>query len=203
MSKTVDYYFSPVSPFTYLGGERFANMVRETGATVNVRPIDMTKVFPATGGIPLKQRAPARLAYRLAELRRWRDYLGLPLVLEPKYFPADANPAALMIIAARQQGLDAMALSQRLLRAVWVDERNIAETDTLIELGNEIGLAAQALMKRATDPAVYADYERDTQQAIKRGVFGAPTYVIDDELFWGQDRLEFVERKLKAVTGDS
>jgi 2-hydroxychromene-2-carboxylate isomerase len=200
MSKTVDYYFSPVSPFTYLGGERFANMVRDTGATVNVRPIDMTKVFPATGGIPLKQRAPARLAYRLAELRRWRDYLGLPLVLEPKYFPADASPAALMIIAARRQGLDAMALSQRLLRALWVDERNIAETDTLIELGNEIGLDGRALMKHATDPAVCADYERDTQQAIKRGVFGAPTYVIDDGLFWGQDRLDFVERQLKAVT---
>jgi len=199
MSKTVDYYFSPVSPFTYLGGERFANMVRDTGATVNVRPIDMTKVFPATGGIPLKQRAPARLAYRLAELRRWRDYLGLPLVLEPKYFPADASPAALMIIAARRRGLDAMVLSQRLLRALWVDERNIAETDTLIELGNEIGLDGRALMKHATDPAVYADYERDTQQAIKRGVFGAPTYLIDDELFWGQDRLDFVERKLKAV----
>ncbi len=193
----VDYYFSPVSPFAYLGGERFAKLCREVDAKVNVYPIDLTKVFPASGGIPLKQRAPARLAYRLAELRRWRDYLAVPLVLEPKYFPADANPAAMLILAARESGLDALALSQRVLRAVWVDERNIADTDTLVELANDIGLDGKALRERSADSEIAEKYERETQQAIDRGVFGSPTYIIGDELFWGQDRLEFVERKLK------
>lgn len=198
MSKSIDYYFSPVSPFAYLGGERLAKIARDVGARVNVRPIDFTKVFPATGGIPLKQRAPARLAYRLAELQRWRDYLDVPLVLEPKHFPTDANPAALMIIAAREQGRDALALSQRVLRAVWVDERNIADQETLLALAADVGLNGKTLQERSADPAIAAQYERDTQDAIRRGVFGSPTYVIDDELFWGQDRLDFVERKLRA-----
>lgn len=198
MSKSIDYYFSPVSPFAYLGGERLTKIARDVGARVNVRPIDFTKVFPATGGIPLKQRAPARLVYRLAELQRWRDYLDVPLVLEPKHFPTDANPAALMIIAAREQGRDALALSQRVLRAVWVDERNIADQETLLALATDVGLNGKTLQERSADPAIAAQYERDTQDAIRRGVFGSPTYVIDDELFWGQDRLDFVERKLRA-----
>ena len=196
MAKLIDYYFSPISPFAYLGGERLAKIARAVGASINVRPIDFVKVFPATGGIPLKQRAPARLKYRLAELRRWRDYLDIPLVLEPKYFPTDANPAAFMIIAAREQGLDALALSQRVLRAVWVDERNIADPETLAALATDVGLDGKALLQWSTDPQIAAQYEHDTQDAIGRGVFGSPTYVIDDELFWGQDRLDFVERKL-------
>lgn len=199
MSKSIDYYFSPISPFAYLGGERLAKIAHNVSANVNVRPIDFTKVFPATGGIPLKQRAPARLTYRLAELLRWRDYLDVPLVLEPKHFPADANPAALIIVTAREQGLDALALSQRVLRAVWVDERNIADRDTLVALAADVGLNGKALLERSADPEIAAQYERDTQDAIRRGVFGSPTYVIEDELFWGQDRLDFVERKLRAT----
>ena len=194
MSRSIDYYFSPISPFAYLGGERLAKIAH--GAKVNVIPIDLAKVFPVTGGIPLKQRAPARLTYRLAELRRWRDYLDIPLVLEPKHFPTDANPAALMIVAAREQGLDALALSQRILRAVWVDERDIADRDTLVALALDVRLNGKALLERSADPEIVGRYERDTQDAIKRGVFGSPTYVVDEELFWGQDRLDFVERKL-------
>ncbi len=125
MSRVVDYYLIPAAPYSYLGGERFDNIARDRDAMVNVLPIDLTKVFPATGGLPLKQRAPERQAYRLQELRRWHDYLEMPLVIEPKFFPVDADPASLMFIAARRQGLDALTLSQRLLRAVWVEEANM------------------------------------------------------------------------------
>ncbi|MFQ5935505.1 MAG: 2-hydroxychromene-2-carboxylate isomerase [Acidiferrobacterales bacterium] len=198
MSKTVDYYFSPVSPFTYLGGDRFAELTRELSVTVNVCPVDMQKLFAATGGLPLKQRSAERRAYRLVELARWRDSLGIPLNLEPKYFPANDRSAALMIIAAREQGLDALALSQRLLRAVWTEERNIADADTLVELANSVGLDGRSLLESAQDPAVAEMYDRDTETAIKRGVFAVPTYVVDGEIFWGQDRLDFVARKLRA-----
>jgi 2-hydroxychromene-2-carboxylate isomerase len=197
MARVVDYYLSPVSPYSYLGGERFANITRDANATVNVLPIDLTKVFPATGGVPLKQRAPERQAYRLLELGRWRDYLDVPLVLEPKYFPVDANPASLMIIAARRQGLDALSLAQRMLRAVWAEEANIADLDTIIALANDVGLDGKELADSSNDPDVAAEYEHGTQRAIQRGVFGVPTYVIDEELFWGQDRLDFVARKLR------
>ncbi len=196
MSVAIDYYMAPVSPFSYLGGERLLQLGRKTGATIRVLPIDLTKVFPATGGLPLKQRSPQRRAYRMAELRRWREYLALPLVLEPKYFPVDANPASLMIIAAREQGSDALALSQRILRAVWVEENNVADPSILIKLAGDVDLDGSALAERSNAPDVAALYERDTQAAIERGVFGVPTYAVDDELFWGQDRLEFLGRKL-------
>ncbi len=196
MARVVDYYLSPVSPYSYLGSERFANITRDANATVNVLAIDLTKVFPATGGLPLKQRAPERQAYRLLELRRWRDYLDIPLVLEPKYFPVDANPASLMIIAARRQGLDALSLAQRMLRAVWAEEANIADVNTITALANDVGMDGKGLADFSTEADIAAEYERDTQQAIQRGVFGVPTYVIDDELFWGQDRLDFVARTL-------
>lgn len=198
MSKLVDYYFTPISPFTYLGGDRFATIIRDTGASVNVLPVDYRKIFPVTGGVPVKQRAPERQAYRLAELQRWRDYLDIPLNLEPKYFPADDRIASFMIIAARQRGDDALSLSQAFLRAVWAEERDIADTDTLVAVANEAGLDGIALLKAADDPPISETFERDTDTAIKRGVFGAPTYVVDDEIFWGQDRLDFLERRLRA-----
>lgn len=198
MSGVVDYYFTPISPFAYLGGERFAKITRDSNATVNVRPIDYKKVFPVTGGLPLKQRAPERQAYRLMELRRWRDHLGISLNLEPKYFPADDRTAALMIIAARRQGLDALAFSQRTLRAVWAEERDIADADTLLAIANEAGVDGRALLESANNAEISETYERDTETAIKRGVFGAPSYVVDGEIFWGQDRLDFLERKLKS-----
>jgi len=194
----IDYYLAPVSPFTYLGGDRLANLAQGTGAVVNVRPIDLTKVFPATGGLPLKQRSPERQAYRLAELRRWCEYLGIPLVSEPKHFPVDATPASLMIIAAREQGLDAFNLSQRILRACWAEERNVADGDTLVALANDAGLDGTGLADRAAKADIAAEFQRETKAAIARGVFGVPTYCIGDELFWGQDRLEFVERKIKT-----
>lgn len=196
MAAIVDYYLAPISPFTYMGGERLAGLAQRFGATVKVRPIDLTRVFPATGGLPLKQRSPQRQAYRMAELRRWREYLDVPLVLEPKFFPVNADPASLMIIVARTRGWDALALSQRILRACWAEERNVADRETLIELADEVGMEGKALAEDSDDPDIVAEYQRETDAAIERGVFGVPTYGIDNDLFWGQDRLDFVERTL-------
>jgi hypothetical protein len=133
MTKTVDYFLSPVSPWTYLGHERLREMCRRHGARINVRPCDLGgKIFPVSGGLPLKQRAPQRQAYRMAELKRWRAYLDIPLTLEPKYFPADGEPASRLIIAASRLSEDAaMALAGAALRACWAEERNIADADTL------------------------------------------------------------------------
>lgn len=196
MTVTVDYYLAPVSPWTYLGGERFAEILRRSGARARVRPINLAKVFPATGGLPLKKRSPERQAYRFMELARWRDYLQMPLVLEPRYFPTDADPASLMIIAARERQLDALALSQRFLRAVWVDELDIARRDTIVALADELGLDGAALAEESESSQIRDIYEADTSTAIERGVFGVPTYAIGEQLYWGQDRLDFVERAL-------
>lgn len=198
MSKTVDYYFSPVSPWTYLGHARFAEMAKRYGAAINVKPVDFGKIFPASGGLPLAKRAPQRQAYRLAELKRFRDHLKLPLNLQPKFFPAPGDLAAQFIIAAgRNGGSDAaLRLAGAILRACWAEERNVADADTLAAICTEQGMNAKQLAAAAQSDAVKAEYEGYTEEALARNVFGAPSYVIDGEIFWGQDRLEFLERAL-------
>ena len=200
MGKTVDYYFSPISPWTYMGHARFADMAGRHGASIKVKPVDFGKVFPASGGLPLAKRAPQRQAYRMVELKRFRDYLRLPLNLQPKFFPVPANLAAQFIVAAgRAGGSDAaMRLAGALLRACWAEERDIADAETLRAICTEQGMDAAALAAAAQAEAVIAEYEAYTQEAVARNIFGAPSYVIDGEIFWGQDRLEFVERALAA-----
>jgi len=198
VSPVIDYFFSPQSPWTYLGHERFSAMTKATGARVNVLPVNLGgKVFPVSGGLPLAQRAPQRQAYRLVELQRFSAHLGIALNLHPKFFPVDDAAAARLIIAVDlHDGADAaMAITSALTRAVWAEERNIADEPTLAALLVTLGLPAQRLAD-AQSQAVIARYEADTQRAIDTGVFGAPTYVVDGEMFWGQDRLDFVQRRL-------
>lgn len=198
MGRTVDYYFAPQSPWAYLGHQRLADLVQRTGAAVRVMPIDLGgKVFPISGGLPLGQRAPQRQAYRLLELQRFSQRLNLPLNLKPRYFPVGGDDSARLIIAADlAQGAEAaMKIAGAILAACWAQERNMADDKVLAELLSEQGLPAQ-WMEASRSQAVQERYETYTQAAIDAGVFGAPSYVVDGEIFWGQDRLDFVERAL-------
>src|SRR5690349_1651233 len=196
MAKVVDYYFSPMSPWTYLGHARFTQILTRLRAQANVKPADFGKIFSVSGGLPLKQRAAQRQAYRMVELKRFRDHLGVPLNLEPKFFPVPTDEAALLIIAADQtQGAAAaMKLTGAILRACWLEERNIGDAPTLAHIAGEQGLDAAALKERL--PQARPLYDGYTQEAIERQVFGAPTYIFEGEPFWGQDRLDFLERAL-------
>ena len=200
MSTTVDYYFTPQSPWTYLGHERFARIARAAGATVRVLPIDLGgKVFPISGGLPLGQRAPQRQAYRLLELKRYSEFQRLPLHVKPRYFPVSGDDASRLIIAVdlHDSTEAAMKISGAIFTAVWAQERHIADEKVLAELLAESGLEA-ARLEQSYSQAVQERYEANTEQAINTGVFGAPSYIIEGELFWGQDRLDFVERKLRT-----
>jgi len=199
MSKTVDYYLAPQSPWTYLGHQRFVQIAKTAGATVRVLPMDLGKVFPISGGLPLGKRAPQRQAYRLVELTRFSQALNLPLNLHPKFFPVAGDPAAKLIIAVdMHHGADAaLAITGAVLSAVWHEERDIADPATLAVLLSEHQLDAVYLML-SNAPEVQARYDSYTQSAMDAQVFGAPTYVIDGEMFWGQDRLDFVAEKLKG-----
>ena len=198
-STTIDYYLATMSPWTYLGHARFAAIARAAGARINLCPMDLGKVFPVSGGLPLAKRAPQRQAYRLVELRRFADHLKLPLNLQPAHFPVSGDASARLILAVDEHdGTDAaMALTGAVLSGVWADERNIADTSDLAAMLKALGLPERRLDEAAAT-AVNARYEANTQRAIELQVFGAPSYVIDGELFWGQDRLDFVERRLAA-----
>jgi 2-hydroxychromene-2-carboxylate isomerase len=190
MPKQIDYYFTPGSPWAYLGHGRFADMAQRHGAAVAVKPVDYGVIFPQSGGLPLGRRAPQRQAYRLTELARWRDFLGVPLNLQPKFFPVDAISAACIICAAPPGAR--MAAAGDFLRAVWAEERNIADIGVLGEIAARHGITdAPGAIVRGK-----AIFEGNTQEALAREVFGAPTYVLGGELFWGQDRLDFLERAL-------
>ena len=198
MGRTADYYFAPQSPWAYLGHQRLADIVQRTGAAVRVMPIDLGgKVFPISGGLPLGQRAPQRQAYRLVELQRFSQHLNVPLNLKPQYFPVGGDDAARLIIAADLAlgSAGAMAIAGAILTACWAQERNMADDKVLADLLQEQNLPA-SLLAQSHSQAVQERYEACTQAAIDAGVFGAPSYVLDGEVFWGQDRLDFVERAL-------
>jgi 2-hydroxychromene-2-carboxylate isomerase len=195
--KTIEYFLFPQSPYAYMGHDRFVAIARKAGAAVQVKPMDAAKVFPVSGGLPLSQRPPQRVAYRMAELKRWRDFLRLPMHLQPAFFPVPGDPAARMMCAANTvDPLKALALAGEIGKSVWERQENIAEEAVLIACASRAGLDGAAVLAKSKEPAAQAAYEACTQEAIDKQVFGAPSYIFNGELLWGQDRLDFLERAL-------
>ncbi len=197
MTQAVDYYYALFSPWTYLGHQRLEAIAARHGAVVRHKPVRLLELFQKAGTQMLSQRPPARQTYRMQELRRWRDFLGMPMTLQPAYFPVDDSLAAACVVAAQPQG-KAGALSFAFLRAVWAEDRNIADSETVRAILMSEGLDADNLLAEAERPETAAQLDANTREGLAKGVFGLPSYVVGEELFWGQDRLDFVERKLAA-----
>ena len=198
---TVDYYLSLNSPWTFLGSALFAEIARRNHVTVNVKPAKFGPIFDQTGGLPLPKRSPQRQAYRMMELKRWREVRGIPLTLVPKYSPCDDTAATRLVIAARLRGEDALKLSLELGRVVWEREETLADASVVSSAAERAGIDAAALRTGGpSDAELDALYEQYTQEALTAGVFGAPSFVLPSgEIFWGQDRLELLERALKQL----
>ena len=200
MALHVDYYASLNSPWAHLGAARVEAMVSRHGASLRIFPVDFGSIFAASGGLPLPKRSPQRQAYRLTELARWRDHLGIPIKIAPKYFPAAETLSAPCVIAVRETIGDAAAirLAHAILQAVWQEEQDPADPQILAGLIRAQGLDPAVLLPMAAEPRWAEQRARDGADALARGVFGAPSYVVGDEIFWGQDRLDFLERRLAA-----
>ncbi len=196
MTATVDYFFAVVSPWSYLGDARLREIADRYGATLKHKPVNTALIFSRTGGLQLKDRSDQRKAYRMQELRRWRDHLGAELTLEPRYFPTNDQLAARTVAAALQSGEDPSELVHALMRACWVEDQDVAEPSVVSAALATAGLDADKLMSLAESDACRNEIDANTEEAISRGVFGVPAYLIGDQLFWGQDRLDFVERAL-------
>ncbi len=196
--KTIEYFMVPSSPWTYLGHERLRQIADKHGASIIIKPFDLGRVFPLSGGLPLPKRAPQRQSYRFEELKRWRDETGVPLNIEPKFFPPPVADALRMLVAAKiSHGDDqAFALAGAFMKAVWAEEKNIGDTATLVTLADDLGMEGSELLSQSA--SVQADLDRLTEEAIEAQVFGSPWYRIDGENFWGQDRLHFVDKALAA-----
>ncbi|SLN11602.1 2-hydroxychromene-2-carboxylate isomerase [Oceanibacterium hippocampi] len=194
----IDYYFALSSPWSFLGCQRLRDIAGRNGADIVAKATSIGKVFGVSGGLPLAKRPKQRQDYRIQELKRWRDYLDIPINLHPAHFPVDENLAARTVTAARIAGKDPLALALGFHKAIWIEERDISDRAEIAAIIDATIGGSAELMNAAEGETVTAAYEADTQDAIDQGVFGAPTYVVDGELFWGQDRLDFLERKLQG-----
>jgi 2-hydroxychromene-2-carboxylate isomerase len=200
-------YYSLSSPWAYFGGPRLQDIVRRHRVKLVLKPFDFQDVVPRTGGVPIRTRPEPRRSYHALELDRWRKYLGMPLELSPKHYPSDGlplgwnKPPGWMVIAAQERGLDAALLSHALLRALWAEERDTADPKVRIAIAEENGFPGKELVEDETSSRVQGLYRSYSEEAERLGVFGAPTYVLKGERFWGQDRLEFIDRALAIAVG--
>lgn len=191
-------YFSPQSGYAYLGHGRLVAIAREHGATILWRPVDILKVFAEGGSTAPAKQSPVRNAYRKQDIVRWAKLRGIPIQTEPKFWPTDTLPACRLIAAAQLQGLDATDLIGACLSAVWARDIQISERANLIRLAEEVGLDGAALAAFSDSVEATERVERNTAEAIAAGVFGSPTYFVNGEMYFGQDRLQFVEAALNG-----
>lgn len=198
MARRIDYFFSAVSPWAYIGHAAFHDLAKEQGCAVTYKPVFLGELFAETGGLPLTKRHPARQRYRMMELQRWREKRGLSFHLQPKYWPFDTRLADGVIIAAVEAGLDPEPFMRAMFKAIWEDERNLADAATLAAIADAHGLPAQMLIERAGSSEIADRYEQNRQEAIALDVFGSPAYVLDGEVFWGQDRIELLADALRS-----
>lgn len=198
MGREIDYYFSTQSPWAYIGHALFQDLAAKHQLKVNYKPVMLIEVFSETGGLPLAKRHPARQRYRMVELQRWRDKRGLTFNLKPQFFPGDPRLADGVAVAATVAGLNPEPFMRRAFTGLWEQELNLADPATVTRLADESGLPGEKLVAQAGSNEISAAYEQNRQEAIASGVFGSPCWVLDGEVFWGQDRIELLADALKS-----
>ena len=196
MPRSVEYYFSLASPWAYIGHAPFMDIAQRHGLAITHKPISLGRVFAQTGGQPLPQRHPARQRYRMLELQRWREKRGLSFNLKPKFWPFDVGLADRFVIAISAARKDPDAFLRRAFAGIWEEDRNLADPLVLAELAEAAGLDSASLIEAAQGDMTEALYGLNLENAIASDVFGSPAYVLDGEVFWGQDRLELLDHAL-------
>ena len=196
MQRIIDYYYTHASPWAYLGHEAFLTLADRREYAVRFRPVSLTTVFAETGGLPLAKRHPVRQAYRLVELQRWRAYRNIPLTLKPAHFPVNPELADRIALAVAVDGGPVAAYSLAVFQALWSDELDIAQESVHRAILERLGLNADTTLDQASEKVIVERYMANQAEAIETGVFGSPSYVLNGEVFWGQDRLELLDAAL-------
>jgi len=201
----IDYYFWMNSDWAYLGADRLERIASEYGVSIRYMPVDLPDVYRRTGGQLLSHRAPERQAYRIAELQRWCRKLGIHVNATPKFMCPNADAASRIVIAADRMGLGAAvpSLYKAILHAEWCEERDISDLGELRRILLEHGLDADGVLAAADAPGIEVQYRRFTDGAVNAGVFGSPSYIFNNELFWGQDRLDMLEDTIASAIGQT
>lgn len=198
--KIIDYYFWINSDWAYLGADRLESIAARYNIEIRYKPVDLLDVYSRTGGIPLTQRSRERQAYREAELQRWMRRLDMPLNITPRHMCPNGDLASRFTIACDQLGLNVAALYKAVLEAEWCHEQDISDSQVLQSVATKLGLPGERIMQRALGDDVNTVYRQYTDEAVAHGVFGSPTYMFREELYWGQDRLEFLEEAIAEAS---
>ncbi|MBM3621891.1 MAG: 2-hydroxychromene-2-carboxylate isomerase [Alphaproteobacteria bacterium] len=198
MMKTIDYYYSTRSIYAYFGAQRIVDLARRFGRRLIHRPVDLSRVVPAAGSLPFDKRSAAHKAYQFGrEIERWSEYLGIPALVDPVHHFGDRTFSAGVILAAQAAGADVDRLHVDMLTALWRDDRDLSSAEVLASLVRGVGADAAAILAAARTADTQAAFSQCSELAIAAGVPGSPTYIVDGELFYGQDRLMMVERALE------
>ena len=186
------------SPWTFLGHKRINKIAFENNYELIVMPVNYGEIFPATGGLPVNKRSIQRQKYRLQELERWSEFLKVKLNTEPNFFPSRSLLPSLVIISAKLLNYEnVMEIAYKIMEGLWIKQLDIDDEKTLISIISKLIPTAEELIDFAKQDTVSNEIKNNTEKALKSLVFGAPTYIIDNQVFWGQDRLDFVERYVK------
>ncbi|MFZ2100626.1 MAG: 2-hydroxychromene-2-carboxylate isomerase [Oricola sp.] len=196
MAQHIDYYFTSISPFSYLGHKAIADVAERHGATIAFKPVNLGGVWAESGAVPMPQRTPMRQRYRLIELQRAAEFRGLPITPKPAHFPVDPTLADHTVIAVVESGAHPGEYMTRVFEAIWVNDKNISDEGVLADVLAATGHDASSILERAASDAVAAIRATNTQDAVAADAMGAPAYVLNGEPFWGQDRIEYLERAL-------
>lgn len=197
MTKSLEFFFDFTSTYSYLASTRIEAMVRDTGVTLHWRPFLLGVVFKATDNVaPLVHPSQAKVAYLLKDIRDWTRHYGLPEFRLPDVFPVPSLKANRLALVAIEQG-KGPAFIHATYAAIFQQGRDLGDLEVLGELAAAAGLDAGAALERMEDPAIKAALKANTDEAVARGAFGAPTLFLGDDLYFGNDRLPLVERALQ------
>jgi 2-hydroxychromene-2-carboxylate isomerase len=194
----IDYWFTLASPWAFLGHDAFMKLARSHDLAIGYKPVFLAEVFKETGGLPLAQRAPARQRYRMLELQRWRELRAIPLKLKPRHWPFDPKLSDCCVVAITEAGGDPSGFMRAVWEASWVKEEDCGKEAKIAELLSRTGHDAQDVLAAAKSEEIGKIYAARTPEAIAAGAFGSPCYVLNGEVFWGQDRLDLLARALET-----
>ncbi len=197
--RTIDYYFSLLSPWAYIGHAAFIEIASRHHAGIRYHPVSLSTVFPQSGGLPLLKRHPSRQRYRMVELQRWRERRGLSFELQPKFWPFDVTLADHVAVALSLAEADLERFVPAAYRAVWEQGRDLADAAVLTVLLQQGGFDAEQVLTAARSEPTSSHYAWNVEKALDAGVFGSPSYVLESEVFWGQDRLDLLDDALESA----
>ena len=197
MTKILDYYFATPSPWAYFATPRIKKIQEKYNLKINWKPCNLAKIFSINGTLNVKDRPLPVQINRLNELKRWSDFLNMPNSIKPKYFPVDPTISHKIIIIAQNKNMDPFDITFTFMKSVWADEKDITDDETIKNICKQNNISSDSILDEANSSEINNQYLKNTEEALKNNVWGSPTFIYNNELFWGQDRIEFLERAIQ------